>query len=115
MTRIGKNASACQPKWYEYQPQIYEKEFRSLQLPVGRSSVCIGFIALRLRMEWGGIFDTGSGMALEEKTDTGSGLRDDAVHLYVIQISNDTSLGLWFVIIPYQIPVSDFDDCNLQA
>ena len=47
MTRIGKNASACQPKCYEYQPQIYEKEFRSLQLPVGWSSVCKGFIALR--------------------------------------------------------------------
>ena len=28
---------------------------------------------------------------------------------------NDTSLGLWFVTIPYNIPVSDFDDCKLQA
>ena len=59
-----------------------------MQLPVGWSSVCIGFIALRLRVEWVGIFDTGSGMTLEveEKTDTGSGLRDDAVQLYEIEI-----------------------------
>ena len=45
LTTIDQNSRLATLECIKYQPQIYEQEFSSLQLPVGWTSVCVGFIA----------------------------------------------------------------------